>query len=87
MVRKILYYIAHRLPRHCTAYYRMICTKDVTIPECDTLLRIMECEESWQKLKYSKILVQNKIINPKSAVDILNQMAAKNFQISHLLKV
>ena len=44
--------------------------KTLTLPfslEFNTLLQIMEVEESWQKLRYSKILVQNKIINSKSA--------------------
>ena len=55
--------------------------------EADTFVRIMETEQSWDKLRYSKILIQNQIINFKSASELLNLMATKNFTISHFLKV
>ena len=37
--------------------------------------------------RYSKILIQNHIINFKSAEELMNQMAAKNFHISDFLKI
>ena len=49
--------------------------------------RIMETEQSWDKLRYSQILVRNQIINFKSATELLNLMASKNFTISHFLKI
>ena len=55
--------------------------------EADTFVRIMETENSWDKLRYSKILIQNQILNFKSASELLNLMATKNFTISHFLKV
>ena len=55
--------------------------------EAATFVRIMETEQSWDKLRYSKILVQNQILNFKSASELLNLMATKNFTISHFLKV
>ena len=55
--------------------------------EAETFVRIMETEQSWDKLRYSKILIQNQIINFKSASELLNLMATKNFTISHFLKV
>jgi len=55
--------------------------------ESDTFIRIMETEQSWDKLRYSKILIQNQIINFKSATELLNLMATKNFTISHFLKI
>ena len=38
-------------------------------------------------IRYSKILIQSHIVNFNSAQDLLNQMAAKNFAISHFLKI
>merc|ERR1719193_468177 len=55
--------------------------------ECETFLEIMETEKAWEKLRYSKILIQNQIINFKSAEELINQMAAKNFHISDFLKI
>ena len=55
--------------------------------EADTFIRIMETEQSWDKLRYSQILVRNQIINFKSATELLNLMASKNFTISHFLKI
>merc|ERR1719233_1266421 len=55
--------------------------------ECETFLEIMETEKAWEKLRYSKILIQNHIINFKSAEELINQMAAKNFHISDFLKI
>ena len=55
--------------------------------EADTFIRIMETEQSWDKLRYSKILIQNQIIDFKSASELLNLMATKNFTISHFLKI
>lgn len=55
--------------------------------EADVFVRIMETEQSWEKLRYSKILVKNQIINFNSASELLNLMAAKNFTISHFLKI
>ena len=37
--------------------------------------------------RYSKILIQNHIVNFNSCSELLNQMAAKNFAISHFLKI
>ena len=51
------------------------------------IFRIMETEQSWDKLRYSQILVRNQIINFKSATELLNLMASKNFTISHFLKI
>ena len=47
----------------------------------------METEQSWDKLRYSQILIRNQIINFKSATELLNLMASKNFTISHFLKI
>ena len=55
--------------------------------EAETFVRIMETEQSWDKLRNSKILIQNQILNFKSASELLNLMATKNFTISHFLKV
>ena len=52
-----------------------------------SISRIMETEQSWDKLRYSQILVRNQIINFKSATELLNLMASKNFTISHFLKI
>ena len=55
--------------------------------EADTFVRIMETEASWDKLRFSKILIQNQIVDFKSASELLNLMATKNFTISHFLKI
>ncbi|XP_023348177.1 uncharacterized protein LOC111716896 [Eurytemora carolleeae] len=55
--------------------------------ESSSFIEIMEAEKSWEKLRYSKILIQSHIVNFNSAQDLLNQMAAKNFAISHFLKI
>ena len=56
-------------------------------PLCISISRIMETEQSWDKLRYSQILIRNQIINFKSATELLNLMASKNFTISHFLKI
>lgn len=55
--------------------------------ESSVFMEVMETEKSWEKLRYSKILIQNHIINFTSARELLDQMAAKNFAISHFLKI
>ena len=62
-------------------FYQTIYTLHISIS------RIMETEQSWDKLRYSQILIRNQIINFKSATELLNLMASKNFTISHFLKI